>query len=34
MWDNLAVVHRVRPYDRASRRELHRTAIVGTEPIQ
>ncbi len=33
LWDNLAVMHRARPYDRASGREMHRTAVVGTEPI-
>ncbi len=33
-WDNRGVLHRVQPYDPASRREMHRTTLVGDEPIQ
>ena len=33
IWDNRGVVHRVRPYDPASQREMHRTTLVGDEPI-
>ena len=34
IWDNRGVLHRVQPYDPASRREMHRTTLVGDEPIQ
>jgi alpha-ketoglutarate-dependent taurine dioxygenase len=34
MWDNTGVVHRAEAYDPASRREMHRTTLVGSEPIQ
>jgi alpha-ketoglutarate-dependent taurine dioxygenase len=34
IWDNRGILHRVRPFDPASRRELHRTTLVGDEPIQ
>jgi len=34
LWDNAGLLHRVQPYDPGSRRELHRTSLVGTEPIQ
>lgn len=34
MWDNTGTLHRAMPYDPASRREMHRTTIVGTETIQ
>lgn len=34
IWDNRGVVHRVTPYDRTSAREMHRTTLVGDEPIQ
>jgi alpha-ketoglutarate-dependent taurine dioxygenase len=34
VWDNRGVVRRVTPYDPASRREMHRTTLVGDEPIQ
>src|SRR6266536_558361 len=34
IWDNRGVVHRVMPYDPASRREMHRTTLAGDEPIQ
>lgn len=34
IWDNSALFHRARPYDPASGRSLHRTTILGTEPIK
>jgi alpha-ketoglutarate-dependent taurine dioxygenase len=34
LWDNTGVVHRVQPYSKESRRELHRTTLVGEEAIQ
>jgi alpha-ketoglutarate-dependent taurine dioxygenase len=34
IWDNTGVVHRVQPYDVASRREMHRTTLAGDEPIE
>jgi alpha-ketoglutarate-dependent taurine dioxygenase len=34
MWDNTGTVHRAMPYDPATRREMHRTTIVGDEAIQ
>jgi alpha-ketoglutarate-dependent taurine dioxygenase len=34
IWDNTGVVHRVQPYDRESRREMHRTTIAGDEAIR
>jgi alpha-ketoglutarate-dependent taurine dioxygenase len=34
MWDNCGVVHRVQPYDASSRREMHRTTLVGQEAIR
>ncbi len=34
MWDNRGVVHRVMPYDASSHREMHRTTLVGDEPIK
>jgi alpha-ketoglutarate-dependent taurine dioxygenase len=34
IWDNRGVVHRVCPYDSSSRREMHRTTLVGDEPIR
>ncbi len=34
IWDNRGVLHRVRPYDAASPREMHRSTILGDEPIQ
>jgi alpha-ketoglutarate-dependent taurine dioxygenase len=34
IWDNTGVLHRVTPFDPASRRELHRTTLLGTEAIQ
>ena len=34
IWDNRGVLHRAAPYDPESGREMHRTSLVGTEPIQ
>ncbi len=34
IWDNCGVVHRAVPYDRDSRREMHRCTIIGNERIQ
>jgi alpha-ketoglutarate-dependent taurine dioxygenase len=34
IWDNRGVLHRGRPYDLDSPRELHRTTLVGDEPIK
>lgn len=34
IWDNRGVIHRVCPYDATSPREMHRTTIVGDEPIR
>jgi alpha-ketoglutarate-dependent taurine dioxygenase len=34
IWDNRGVLHRVCPYDASSPREMHRTTILGDEPIQ
>jgi len=34
IWDNCGVLHRATPYDPASRREMHRCTILGTEAIQ
>jgi alpha-ketoglutarate-dependent taurine dioxygenase len=33
MWDNTGTMHRVRPYDAACGRELHRFTLNGEEPI-
>lgn len=33
IWDNTGTMHRVRPFDLASGRELHRFAVEGTEPL-
>jgi len=33
IWDNTGVLHRARPYDMPSPRELHRTTILGNEAI-
>lgn len=33
MWDNRCTVHAVTPHDPAERRVMHRTTIVGTEPV-
>jgi alpha-ketoglutarate-dependent taurine dioxygenase len=34
MWDNTGVMHRATPYSAGSPREMLRTSIFGTEPIQ
>lgn len=34
IWDNRGVLHHVVPYDPTSAREMHRTTILGDEPIQ
>jgi alpha-ketoglutarate-dependent taurine dioxygenase len=34
LWDNPGLVHRALPYDPGSHRELHRTSLVGIEPIE
>jgi alpha-ketoglutarate-dependent taurine dioxygenase len=34
IWDNRGVLHRARPYDASSGRDMHRTTIAGDEPIQ
>jgi alpha-ketoglutarate-dependent taurine dioxygenase len=34
IWDNRGVLHRARPYDAASPRDMHRTTLHGNEPIQ
>ena len=34
IWDNTGVMHRVKPYDPASAREMHRTTMSGDEPIR
>jgi alpha-ketoglutarate-dependent taurine dioxygenase len=34
IWDNRGVLHRACPYDSYSPREMHRTTLVGDEPIQ
>ena len=34
VWDNRGVVHRACPYDSSSPREMHRTTLVGDEPIK
>ena len=33
IWDNTGTIHRVRPYDAGSGRELHRFTLNGEEPI-
>ena len=33
-WTYTGVVHRVQPYDKHSRRAMHRTTLAGEEPIQ
>jgi len=33
IWDNTGTIHRVRPYDASSGRELHRFTLNGEEPI-
>jgi len=34
MWDNRGMLHRVLAFDKRSGREMHRTTLVGDEPIQ
>lgn len=34
IWDNRGVIHRACPYDSGSSREMHRTTLVGEEPIK
>jgi alpha-ketoglutarate-dependent taurine dioxygenase len=34
IWDNTGVLHRVTPFDPSTRRELHRTTLLGDEPIR
>jgi alpha-ketoglutarate-dependent taurine dioxygenase len=34
IWDNTGVMHRATPYAVSSSREMLRTTIFGTEPIQ
>ena len=33
IWDNTGTMHRVRPYDSACGRELHRFTLNGEEPV-
>jgi alpha-ketoglutarate-dependent taurine dioxygenase len=33
MWDNTGTMHRVRPFDLASGREMHRFTLEGIEPV-
>jgi alpha-ketoglutarate-dependent taurine dioxygenase len=33
MWDNRCTVHAVTPHDRGERRVMHRTTIMGSEPV-
>jgi taurine dioxygenase len=33
MWDNRCTVHAVTPHDPNERRVMHRTTIVGHEPV-
>jgi len=33
MWDNSGTLHRVRPFDLSSGRELHRYSVAGVEPL-
>jgi alpha-ketoglutarate-dependent taurine dioxygenase len=34
LWDNSGLIHRARPFDPGSRRTLHRTSLIGDEPIE
>jgi alpha-ketoglutarate-dependent taurine dioxygenase len=34
IWDNRGVIHRACLYDSGSPREMHRTTLVGEEPIK
>jgi alpha-ketoglutarate-dependent taurine dioxygenase len=33
VWDNTGLLHRATPYEPTSRRLLHRTTLVGEEPV-
>jgi taurine dioxygenase len=33
MWDNRCTMHQVTPHDPRERRVMHRTTIVGTQPV-
>ena len=33
MWDNRCTMHRVTPHDLGTRRAMHRTTIVGDDPV-
>jgi alpha-ketoglutarate-dependent taurine dioxygenase len=33
MWDNTGTIHRVTPFDEACGRRLHRTTLLGEEPL-
>ncbi len=33
MWDNRCTMHAVTPFDPTERRVMHRTTIMGTEPV-
>jgi taurine dioxygenase len=33
MWDNRCTMHQVTPHDPRERRVMHRTTIVGTDPV-
>jgi alpha-ketoglutarate-dependent taurine dioxygenase len=33
IWDNRCTMHQVTPHDPGERRVMHRTTIVGTEPV-
>ena len=34
IWDNRGVLHRAAPYDPSSGRDMHRTSLIGNEPIK
>jgi alpha-ketoglutarate-dependent taurine dioxygenase len=34
IWDNRGVLHRALPYDPSSPRDMHRTTLIGDEPIE
>jgi len=33
MWDNRCTMHQVTPFDPRERRVMHRTTIMGTDPV-
>ena len=33
LWDNTGTMHRVRDYDKTAGRLLHRTTLLGEEPV-